>query len=244
MKLFKFITLAKKRLIGNKEGNYTNYLNFQEFQAKEIIREINNKGINLSHMKVLELGAGEGGYSLIFKKFSKEFITTDLEEPYILKLDSSLNFKKVDVTKKYPFEDNSFDFIFSCSLIEHIKSPEEMLVEIKRVLNPGGYLYLSFPPFYSPVGGHGLKPFHLLGEKISIKMTNFFKKRDIKSYDTLYVNFGLYKRTIKGVKKLLLQQGFEVEDIWTRFFSINTAKIPFLGEFLTWHVCFLCKNKK
>ena len=242
MKLFKFIKLIRKRLVGRKEKDYTNYLNFQKFQAEEIIKEIKKKNINFSGMKVLELGAGQGGYSQVFKKYAKELVISDLEKPFILKLDSSFNFKKIDVSKKYPFKDNTFDFVFSCSLIEHIKNPKNMLSEIKRVLKSNGYLYLSFPPFYSPVGGHSVKPFHFLGEKISIKITNFLKKKNIKSYETLHIKFGLYKRTIKDVKKLLIHQGFEIKNIWTRFFTINTTKIPFLNEFLTWHVCFLCKK--
>jgi len=189
------------------------------------------------------LGSGRGGYSLIFKKYVKELIISDLKKPELLKLNNNLEFKKVDVTKKYPFKNNSFDLVFSCSLMEHIKYPENMISEIKRVLKPSGYLYLSFPPFYSPVGGHGLKPFHLLGKKNSIKIVNLLKGKNIKSYETIWTDYGLYKRTIKGVKGLL-KKHFEIKDIWTRFSPINTAKIPFINEFLTWHVCFLCKNKK
>lgn len=244
MKFFKFISLAKNRLIGIKEGNYSNYLAFQNFQAEEIMREINKRNVFLSGSKVLELGAGYGGYSQVFKKYAKELIITDLEKPFILDIDPSFKFNKIDASKKYPFKNNTFDFIFLCSLIEHIKEPKTMLSEIKRVLKPDGWLYLSFPPFYSPIGGHSVKPFHLFGEKFAIKITKMLKIKNIKSYETMYGNFGLYKRTIRGVKKLLKEQGFEIRDIWARFLPINTAKIPLLNEFLTWHVCFLCKNKK
>ena len=242
MKFLKFFNLARDRFVGREAGDDTNYINFQKFQAEEIIREIKNKGIDLSSMNVLELGAGKGGYSLIFKKKAKSFIVSDVDKPKILEDNSSLVYKRIDVTKKFPFKDNTFDFIFSCSLIEHIKYPMIMLKESKRILNKNGYLYLSFPPFYSPVGGHQLKPFHLLGEKISIKIVNFLKNKNIKSYDTLWKNFGLYRRTIKEVKRLLLEEKFHVIDVWTRFSPINTSKIPFLNEFLTWHVCFLCRK--
>ena len=242
MKFLKFINLVRNRFVGRKAGDNTYYINFQKFQAKEILKEIKNRGIDLSSMNVLELGAGEGGYSLIFKENAKSFTVSDIDKPKIFENDSSLNYKKVDVTKKFPFKDNTFDFIFSCSLIEHIKDPRVMLKEARRVLDKNGYLYLSFPPFYSPVGGHQLKPFHLLGEKISIKIVNFLKKENIKSYDTLWGSFGLYKRNIKDVKKLLLSEKFDIIDMWTRFSPVNTSKIPFLNEFLTWHACFLCKK--
>jgi len=248
MDIIKFIRLARKREVGLAEKDYGNYLNFQEFQAKEILRELKKREIDLSKMRVLELAVSVAGYSLIFKKNSKELIINDVRDPQILKLDPHLNFKKFDVTERYPFKDNSFDFIFCCSLIEHVEKPEKMLSEIKRVLKPSGYLYLSFPPFYTPLGGHYFKPFHLLGERISLKIANFLKKGNIKSYATLHdrdnVLYVLHKRTIKGVKKLLENNKFKIRDIWTRFSFINVAKIPLLNEFLTWHVCFLCKNEK
>ncbi len=244
MKFLKFIILARRRFLDGNKKNNIHYINFQKFQAEEIINELRNRGINLSSMRVLELGSGKGGYSLVFKKYAKELIISDFKKSEISGLNHRLKFKRVDVNKRYPFKDNSFDLVFSCSLIEHVENPDNMLSEIKRVLKPNRYLYLSFPPFYSPVGGHGLKPFHLLGEKNSIRIINVLKGRNIKSYKTLWINYGLYKRTIKQVKRLLFKKSFEIKDIWTRFFPINTAKIPIINEFLTWHVCFLCKNKK
>jgi len=180
MGLIKFICIASKRSKVNKKRKYANYLAFQRFQAKEIIKELKKRNIDLSSMKVLELGVGKGGYSPIFNESAKELIITDINRPMILKRYPSFKFRKVDVNKKFPFQSNSFDFVFSSSLIEHIKYPENMLSEIRRVLKPNGFMYLSFPPFYSPVGGHNVKPFHLFGEKFAIKITNFLKKKRLK----------------------------------------------------------------
>lgn len=44
-----------------------------------------------------------------------------------------------------PFKDNCFDAVICTELLEHLKEPGECLEEIKRVLRPGGYLYLSVP---------------------------------------------------------------------------------------------------
>ena len=244
MKYLKFINLANKRFVGRDKGDWTNYLKFQEFQAEEIVKEIKKRKIKLFNLKVLELGAGKGGYSQIFKKNSKEFVTSDLEKSFILKSDPSLNFKKVDINKKFPFKDNEFDFVFSCSLIEHIKDPKKMFLESKRVLKFGGYLYLSFPPFYSPVGGHNVKPFHYFGEKFAIKLTNFFMNKNYTTYENFWGAFGIHIRTIKSVKKMLLENNFKIKNMWTRFSFLNFSKIPVLNEFLTWHVCFLCENIK
>src|SRR3990167_8291343 len=44
-----------------------------------------------------------------------------------------------------PFKDNCFDAVICTELLEHLKEPGECLEEIKRVLKPQGYLYLSVP---------------------------------------------------------------------------------------------------
>jgi len=231
MKFFQFIKLARKRLVGFKKGEQNNYVEFQEFQAKEILNELRKRKIDLSKMNVLELGVGSGGYSIIFKENSNDLTINDIGRPYILNL-----------------EDNSFDFVFCCSLIEHIPKPDMVIKEIRRVLKPKGYLYMSFPPFYSPVGGHFLKPFHLLGEKLCLKIYNWLKKDNIKSfatmYDRNYGNYGLHRTTIRKAKKMLKDNEFIISSTWTRFSPVNTAKIPFLNEIITWHVCFLGKNQK
>lgn len=44
-----------------------------------------------------------------------------------------------------PFEDNSFDLIYTNQVFEHVFTPEEALQEIGRVLKPGGTLIMLFP---------------------------------------------------------------------------------------------------
>ena len=43
----------------------------------------------------------------------------------------------------FPWDDNSFDFVFACEVIEHLVNPLHMLKEIKRILKPNGVLLIS-----------------------------------------------------------------------------------------------------
>lgn len=248
MRLVNFLRLARNRKIGLDKGDFSNYFKFQEFQAYEILKELHRRKIDLSKMRVLELAVGVGGYSPVFQRHSGDLVINDVRDPPIMECFPSLKLVKFDAAGVYPFDDDSFDFVFCCSLIEHIANPQKMLSEISRVLRPGGFLYLSFPPFYTLIGGHEFKPFHLLGERLSLKIVNFLKKKHIKSYASLYDRdyavYGLHKRSIRGVKSLLRSSGFGIVDFWTRFSFFNTAKIPLFNEFFSWHVCFLCVDKK
>jgi predicted SAM-dependent methyltransferase len=53
----------------------------------------------------------------------------------------------LDATKRFPFNDNSIDRIFSEHMIEHISAKDglHMLAECYRVLQPGGRIRISTP---------------------------------------------------------------------------------------------------
>ena len=57
------------------------------------------------------------------------------------------------VNEMLPFADNSFDAVFSLSVLEHVKDPFAAAAEIKRVLKPGGILY-AVVPLLQPVHGY------------------------------------------------------------------------------------------
>ncbi len=51
--------------------------------------------------------------------------------------------------EKLPFDDNSFDILFSKSFIEHLSDPSNYLDEAFRVLKPGGMLLTLVPDWES-----------------------------------------------------------------------------------------------
>lgn len=74
-------------------------------------------------------------------------VKTDINpaEREMIKENPNLRFKVEDGTK-LSFTDNTFDLVYSISVIEHIyQKYSEAVVEMIRVLKPGGYLYLTFP---------------------------------------------------------------------------------------------------
>lgn len=57
-------------------------------------------------------------------------------------------FRNVNVVAdvaELPFKDNSVDVVICESLLEHLREPERALSEMKRVLKPGGLIYVTVP---------------------------------------------------------------------------------------------------
>ncbi len=52
------------------------------------------------------------------------------------------------------FPENSFDTIIMNDAMEHVDRPDLVLAEVRRILKPGGRLYVNFPPYYHPFGAH------------------------------------------------------------------------------------------
>ena len=68
----------------------------------------------------------------------------------------------LDVTKKFPFPDNTFELVFSEHHIEHITylQAQAMLAEAYRVMKPGGYIKISTPDLQKYVQAYATKNLH------------------------------------------------------------------------------------
>jgi len=60
------------------------------------------------------------------------------------------DFRKMDV-QNITFDDNSFDIVCMCEVIEHVAEPARVLTEVKRIIKPGGKFIISFPNYLHPL---------------------------------------------------------------------------------------------
>lgn len=100
-----------------------------------IVRKMIMEG-ELSNKKVLDIGSGEHP------------ITHLLRAGDIIRLDSNPDTNPDvvhDIKNGLPFRDNKFDMVVACEVIEHLVDTNYLLIEIKRVLKPAGYLVMSVP---------------------------------------------------------------------------------------------------
>jgi len=113
--------------------------------------------------KLLDLGCGYGGVSVYLAMNGIRVIAVDnqlYEDEFLTSARRFAAEKKTRVTfcladaNHLPFKTSSFDIIRLDSVLEHLKNPAAALAECRRLLRPDGYVFINFPLFYSPYGGH------------------------------------------------------------------------------------------
>jgi ubiquinone/menaquinone biosynthesis C-methylase UbiE len=243
---WKLLQYAYKRLKSKQD-----YREFQFFQGELLIKYLHSKSINLTNLTVLDLGCGYGGYSLAFKSKNNKVLAIDR-----FNVDEQLGVDSLmSDAVNLPLLTESFDLIICASLIEHVARPKSLLKELRRVIKPDGYVYLSFPPFYSLLGGHQFSPFHYLGEKLALRLMGLFRHWDDESwlgenyptspdsFSAAYGDWGLYVMTIKKFNSLVKEVDFLIMESATRFLPFDFSGLPYLGEILTWHVQYLLRKE-
>lgn len=95
-------------------------------------------------MKIIDVGSGNEEIFHGFKELGFDVWGVDI----ISHKDKKI--KVCDVSKeKLPFSDNSFDVVFSKSLLEHLKPVEYPLMEMKRIVKKGGLIIAMVPDWTS-----------------------------------------------------------------------------------------------
>ncbi|MFK5883644.1 MAG: class I SAM-dependent methyltransferase [Candidatus Izemoplasma sp.] len=114
-------------------------LDYESTLLKRMIGKVANKTI-------LDVGCATGVHTRLFANednivtgidISKEMIT----EAKKRRIDD-ISFLQMDATKM-DFPDNSFDIVFSVTMIEFVTDKKKLINELFRVLKPGGYLFIG-----------------------------------------------------------------------------------------------------
>ena len=94
---------------------------------------------------VLEIGTGAGYGIEVVAPHARSFITVDKFAPAAeLMRHPHVEFHQA-VVPPLAFAANSFDFVISFQVIEHVKQDIELVREVKRVLKPGGKFIVTTP---------------------------------------------------------------------------------------------------
>lgn len=129
------------------------YPSFEDNWDDDVFRKILQDKIN-SQAICLDYGAGRGNVKQMNFKGIAKFVAGIDAEKVVFENPFLHEAKLLDLTNSIiPYDDNTFDVVFSDNVIEHVKNPDIIFKEIKRVLKPGGVFLAKTPNkrHYMPV---------------------------------------------------------------------------------------------
>ncbi|MBN1200894.1 MAG: class I SAM-dependent methyltransferase [Anaerolineae bacterium] len=105
---------------------------------------------------ILEAGCGQGMYSSQFRRrFSPHVEAFDVEYARVQVARRDTPHTLVAAAEALPYRSNLFDTILSNEVIEHVIDDQAAVIEMVRVLKPGGRIVLFCPNRWYPVEQHG-----------------------------------------------------------------------------------------
>jgi 2-polyprenyl-6-hydroxyphenyl methylase/3-demethylubiquinone-9 3-methyltransferase len=167
------------------------------------IRVLKNLNINPIGKTALEVGSGGG---ILTEEIARMgFATTGIDpadeslrtaQNHARESGLTINYKK-GTGEEIPFPDNSFDCVFCCDVLEHVRDLPKVISEISRVLKPNGiFIYDTLNRTF-------------ISKLVAIKIWQEWKR-----WAFMPPNLHVWKMFIKPdeLKALLAKSGFDWKD--------------------------------
>jgi 2-polyprenyl-3-methyl-5-hydroxy-6-metoxy-1,4-benzoquinol methylase len=213
------------------------YAVFEYWRSAKVLRYLDRREVTRLG-RVLDDGCGGGGMTVSFAEESDSVVGIDLSDRFaaagtVLARErgvANVSFARTD-GQALPFRGRAFDTVFSHAVIEHVADPLAYLREIRRVLKPGGLVFLQTAPYLAPSGAHLPRlrlplPYYLfLGRRLSFRLARWLaahapaaldappdgssfltsaRKGEVKRDDLLY------RVTVQNLRRNIAAAGFQV----------------------------------
>jgi ubiquinone/menaquinone biosynthesis C-methylase UbiE len=93
----------------------------------------------------LEIGAGDGFLASMLAPYCRSFVTTDSYRARLATGTGAAPRRLICDATALPFASTTFDFIFSSSVLEHVRDRPAAFAEMRRCLRPGGLMLHIMP---------------------------------------------------------------------------------------------------
>ncbi len=238
-----------------------------------IVPYLTQKGIFKTGDSVVEIGSAEGGVLHAFAdKGAVDCLGTDIAESRLEKgriitniAGLNVDFVYNDIIYGEPEKKwyNKYDLAILRDVIEHLDDTAIALKNISKVIKPGGYLFVTFPPYNSPYGGHqhtlaGRLPsrlpyIHHLPVSLFKKLISSGRPQDIEEVERL-INIQLspekfMKAAISAGYEIISTDYYLLRPVFKMKFGLPSlkinlpAKLPFIRNYFCMEAAYILRKK-
>ncbi len=191
----------------------------------------NNSPVSFCEGKeVLVAGCGNGEEAeLLSKTFNSRIIGVDInvEEERSFK---NLKILNGDITS-LSFKDKEFDLVYSYHVLEHVQDPLKALMELERVLDDGGILFIGFPNRSRLIGYVGSHNKMTLWDKVRYNLNDYKYRLRGKFKNEYGAHAGFSQREFFQMAKGIFKEVIDVrEEYFARKFESHKGKLKFLNS--------------
>ncbi len=175
-------------------------------RKKDIVKRLTtiSRFLKQNSKKFLDIGCGEGYMLLETIKRGWEVTGIDIVDNRRTEVKiSGINFIKSDLLSlKLPSD--FYDIIYIDSVLEHVVNPAEYLSEVKRILKPGGIVYIGVPNEDCLFNTFRSLIFKLIRKNICAKIKPFKQPYHVGGFNNRSLKFAIKQNDFE----ILIQRNF------------------------------------
>lgn len=199
--------------------------------------------VSLAGAVVLDVGGGPGYFAEAFRGAGARYVGLDPDvgelsargepDPGMIRASGTA----------LPFRDGSVDVCYSSNVLEHVDDPWLMLAEMVRVTRPGGTVFMSYTPWWSPWGGHETAPWHYLGGHYARQR---YEHRNGKPPKNAF-GVSLFPVSVGAVRRWAHRQtGADVVETFPRYhpwWAKWITRVPVVREVASWNFVVVLRRR-
>jgi ubiquinone/menaquinone biosynthesis C-methylase UbiE len=196
-------------------------------------------GFRAEAASVLDIGCGDAGVLIAFAEQGAscagiESFEASVERGRMRATDHGVEVDlRLGVAESLPFPDASFDLVMLDNVLEHVDDRALTLREVRRVLKPGGLLYLVTPKPFTPYSIWRDPHYDLAGLVLMPRRMQVWYFEKIRGGGQGNFGVGIIP-TRRGVRRLLQEAGFRVtvspRELWIHYLRDRVSRPQEVGS--------------
>ena len=210
--------------------------------AEDSVRQL-GEHVSLDGATVLDVGGGPGYFADAFRGAGATYVGLEPDAGEMAARGKPEPGTVRASGEALPVRTAAVDVCYSSNVLEHVRSPWTMTSEMVRETRPGGTVFLSFTPWWSPHGGHETGPWHYLGGHLARRRYRRRHGREPKNKfgESLFpVGVGAALRWARACPDVEVVAAFPRYHPW---WATWVLAVPGLREIVTWNLVVVMRRR-